>query len=54
MKKGGARAPSQRQLRVMEEVEHVLAYVIERDELHDPGIGRRADHGFGGADKPGS
>ena len=36
MNKGGARAPSQRQLRVAEEVRHVLARVIERDELHDP------------------
>ena len=35
MKKGGARAPSQRQLRVAEEVRHILARVIERDELHD-------------------
>ena len=38
MKKGGARAPSQRQLRVAEEVRHVLAYVIEREELHDPAL----------------
>ena len=36
MNKRGARAPSQRQLRVAEEVRHVLAHVIERDELHDP------------------
>ena len=36
MNKGGAKAPSQRQLRVAEEVRHVLARVIERDELHDP------------------
>ena len=36
MNKGGARAPSQRQLRVAEEVRHVLARVIEREELHDP------------------
>ena len=38
MKKGGARAPSQRQLRVAEEVRHVLAHVIEREELHDPAL----------------
>jgi len=36
MSKGGAKAPSQRQLRVGEEVRHVLARVIERGELHDP------------------
>lgn len=38
MNKGRARAPSQRQLRVAEEVRHVLARVIERDELHDPAL----------------
>ena len=38
MSKGGARAPSQRQLRVGEEVRHVLARVIERGELHDPDL----------------
>ena len=36
MIKGGARAPSQRQLRVAEEVRHVLARVIEREEFRDP------------------
>ena len=36
MNKGRARAPSQRQLRVAEEVRHVLVRVIERDEFHDP------------------
>ncbi len=30
------RAPSQRQLRVGEELRHVLAQVMERHELHDP------------------
>lgn len=38
MNKGRARAPSQRQLRVAEEVRHVLARVIERDELRDPAL----------------
>ena len=38
MSKGGAKAPSQRQLRVGEEVRHVLARVIERGELHDPDL----------------
>jgi len=32
------RAPSQRQLRVGEEVRHVLAGVFQRGELHDPGL----------------
>ena len=38
MNKGRARAPSQRQLRVAEEVRHVLAHVAEREELHDPAL----------------
>ena len=38
MNKGRARAPSQRQLRVAEGVRHVLAHVIEREELHDPAL----------------
>ncbi len=38
MNKGGVRAPSQRQLRVAEEVRHVLARIIERDELYDPAL----------------
>ena len=38
MNKRGARAPSQRQLRVAEELRHVLARVIERDEFYDPGL----------------
>ena len=38
MNKGRARAPSQRQLRVAEEVRHVLAHVVEREELHDPAL----------------
>jgi ribosome-binding factor A len=36
MTKGVNRAPSQRQLRVGEEIRHALAQVIERGELHDP------------------
>jgi ribosome-binding factor A len=31
-----AKAPSQRQLRVAEEVRHLLAGIFLRDELHDP------------------
>ena len=36
MKKGGARAPSQRQLRVGEEIRHVLVRILARGELRDP------------------
>ena len=38
MRKGDARAPSQRQLRVGEEVRHTLAWILERGEIHDPGL----------------
>lgn len=34
-----AKPPSQRQLRVGEEVRHVLANTLERGELRDPGLG---------------
>lgn len=38
MSKGHAKAPSQRQLRVGEEVRHTLAWILERGEIHDPGL----------------
>lgn len=38
MKKKGARSPSQRQLRVGEELRHVLAETLEKGEVHDPGV----------------
>lgn len=38
MTSDGPRAPSQRQLRVGEEVRHALARVFERGELHDPDL----------------
>jgi len=38
MAKGEARAPSQRQLRVGEELRHALAWVFERGELRDPAL----------------
>ena len=38
MSKGRAKAPSQRQLRVGEELRHALAQVLERGELHDPAV----------------
>jgi len=34
----GPKAPSQRQLRVGEEIRHALAQVIERGEAHDPAL----------------
>jgi len=36
MNKRNARAPSQRQLRVGEEIRHALAHILERGEVHDP------------------
>ncbi len=42
MKKGDAKAPSQRQLRVGEEVRHALAWIFERGEIRDPGLGGAA------------
>ncbi len=41
MNKREGRAPSQRQLRVGEEVRHVLAQVLGRDELRDPDLQNR-------------
>lgn len=38
MVKGHAKAPSQRQLRVGEEIRHMLAWILERGEIHDPGL----------------
>ena len=38
MSRGGVKAPSQRQLRVGEEVRHVLARVLERGEIRDPDV----------------
>jgi len=38
MNKRNARAPSQRQLRVGEEIRHALAHVLERGEIRDPDL----------------
>lgn len=38
MSKGRSKAPTQRQLRVGEELRHALAQVLERGELHDPAV----------------
>jgi len=38
MSKGQAKAPSQRQLRVGEEIRHALARTLERDEVRDPSV----------------
>lgn len=38
MSKGEIKTPSQRQLRVGEELRHALAHLLERGEVHDPGL----------------
>ncbi len=38
MSRGANRPPSQRQLRVGEEIRHALAWVLERGEVRDPGL----------------
>ncbi|MBT3305049.1 MAG: 30S ribosome-binding factor RbfA [Alphaproteobacteria bacterium] len=38
MSKGEGKAPSQRQLRVGEELRHTLAWILERGEINDPGL----------------
>ena len=38
MMRTGGKAPSQRQLRVGEELRHALAEVLSRDELRDPAL----------------
>ena len=38
MSKGQAKAPSQRQLKVGEEIRHALAWLLERGEVHDPAV----------------
>ncbi len=42
MSKRKERAPSQRQLRVGEEIRHTLALIIERGEIRDPALQGRA------------
>jgi len=37
----GAKAPSQRQLKVSEELRHALAWALERGEVHDPAVAAR-------------
>lgn len=41
MKKGGSKPPSQRQLRVGEEVRHVIASLLERGDIRDPDVSGR-------------
>lgn len=41
MSKRPEKAPSQRQLRVGEEIRHALSDVLERGEVRDPGLGDR-------------
>lgn len=38
MSKGEIKTPRQRQLRVGEELRHALAHLLERGEVHDPGL----------------
>lgn len=38
MTRGETRAPSQRQLRVGEELRHALAWILERGDLRDPSL----------------
>jgi ribosome-binding factor A len=38
MSRGAQKAPSQRQLRVGEEVRHILANVLERGDVRDPDV----------------
>jgi len=38
MSKGRSKAPSQRQLRVGEELRHALSMLLERGEVHDPDV----------------
>ena len=38
MTRGPGKAPSQRQLRVGEEIRHALAWILERGEVRDPGL----------------
>lgn len=42
MSRGGRRAPSQRQLRVGEELRHAIAYILERNDIRDPDVAGRA------------
>lgn len=39
MTKRGGKSPSQRQLRVGEELRHALAVILERGDVRDPGLG---------------
>ena len=39
MRKGDTKAPSQRQLRVGEELRHAVAWMLEKGEIRDPGLG---------------
>ena len=42
MSKHNNRAPSQRQLRVGEEIRHALAHILERNEVRDPDLAGKA------------
>src|ERR1700757_1766165 len=38
MSRGGMKAPSQRQLRIGEEIRHMLANLLERGDIRDPDV----------------
>jgi ribosome-binding factor A len=38
MTRGGQKAPSQRQLRVGEELRHLIAHIIEKGDIRDPDV----------------
>ena len=42
MSRGGRREPSQRQLRVGEELRHAIALILERNDIRDPDVANRA------------
>ena len=42
MSRNSAKSPSQRQLRVGEELRHAIAGVLERDEVRDPDVAGRS------------
>jgi len=42
MSRGGRREPSQRQLRVGEELRHAIAQILERNDIRDPDVANRA------------
>ena len=42
MTRGGRREPTQRQLRVGEELRHAIAHILEKNDIRDPDVAGRA------------